>query len=79
MRESQVPLRTVTFSRLRPRLFLTLSEDRKEVEPYQADDGCSQGLIDSSQVHLAVEASRQVGKVHVVFVHQVFQHHVQEA
>lgn len=56
----------------------TCSEDRKEVKPYEADDGCSHSLIDSSQVDLAVNASRQVGKVQVVFVHKVLQQHVKK-
>lgn len=32
----------------------TCSEDRKEIKPYQADDGRSQSLIDSSQMNLTV-------------------------
>ncbi len=67
----------LTFSRFCTRLFLTCSEDRKEVKPYKADDGRGQSLIDSLQVDLAVEASRQVGKVQVVFVHHVLKYHVQ--
>lgn len=41
----------------------TCSEDREEVQPYEADDWCSQSLIDSTHVNPMVKASRQVSKV----------------
>ncbi len=40
--------------------------------------GCSQCLIDSSQVNLLIEAGGQESEVQVVFVHQVFQEQVQQ-
>lgn len=49
----------------------TCPQDREEEEPEETDDRCSQGLIDSSQMHLPVEARGKVRKVQVVFVHQV--------
>lgn len=57
---------------------VTCSEHREEIKPHQAYDWCSQSLIDSSQVNLAIEAGRQVSEVQVVFVHQVFQEQVQQ-
>lgn len=57
----------------------TCSQDREEVKPDEGDDGRRQSLIDGSQVDAAFDASGQVGKVQVVFVHQVPEHHVEEA
>lgn len=59
--------------------FLTCSEDREEVKPNKGDNGRRQSLTNGSQVDAAFDASRQVGKVQVVFVHHVFEHHVEEA
>lgn len=60
-------------------LQLTRPEDREEVQPDEGDDGSRQSLIDGSQVDAAFDASGQVGKVEVVFVHQVSEHHVEQA
>lgn len=59
--------------------FLTCSEDREEVKPNKGDNGRRQSLSDGSQVDAAFDASGQVGKIQVVFVHHVFEHHVEEA
>lgn len=58
---------------------LTRPEDREEVKPDEGDDGRRQSLIDGSQVDVAFDASGQVGEVQVVFVHQVSEHHVEQA
>lgn len=56
----------------------TCPQHREEEEPEQTDDWSGKGLIDSSQVYLSVEASRQVRKVQIVFVHQVLQGYIQK-
>lgn len=58
---------------------LTRPEDGEEVKPDEGDDGRRQSLIDGSQVDAAFDASGQVGEVQVVFVHQVSEHHVEQA
>lgn len=58
---------------------LTSPEDREEVEPDEGDDGRRQSLVDGAEVDAAFDASGQVGEVQVVFVHQVSEHHVEQA
>lgn len=57
---------------------LTGSYCGEEEQPEEAEDGCSHHLGHSSRVDLLVQFGGQVGVVHVVTVHQVFQKHVHQ-
>lgn len=57
---------------------LTCAYGGEEEQPEEAEDGRSHHLGDGSGVDLLVQFGGQVGVVHVVSVHQVFQQHVHQ-
>ena len=57
---------------------LTCAYGGEEEQPEEAEDGRRHHLGDGSRVDLLVQFGGQVGVVHVVPVHQVFQQHVHE-
>lgn len=50
----------------------------EEEQPEEAEDGSRHHLSDGSRVDLLVQLGGQVGIVHVVSVHQVFEQHVHQ-
>ncbi len=57
---------------------LTCAYSGEKEQPEEAEDGRGHHLGDGSRVDLLVQFGGQVGVVHVVPVHQVFQQHVHQ-
>ncbi len=57
---------------------LTCAYSGEKEQPEEAEDGRGHHLGDGSRVDLLVQFGGQVGIVHVVSVHQVFQQHVHQ-
>ena len=58
---------------------LTQAQEGEEVEPEEAQDGSSQGLVHSREMEPLLQLGREVGKVEVVPVHHVLEQDVDEA
>lgn len=58
---------------------LTQAQEGEEVEPEEAQDGRSQGLVHSREMDPFLELGWEVGKVEVVPVHHVLEQDVDEA
>lgn len=58
---------------------LTQAQEGEEVEPEEAQDGSSQGLVHSREMDPFLQLGWEVGKVEVVPVHHVLEQDVDEA